>query len=178
MRGCQRGILFAAFVVLSFFSAAAGLAQETSEKFGADQPRWYNLSRYNPMKLFKRPKSANDQLASDGHLEDKLTKQMRLQGFLPAETEMQEVCSNFKELLSCVAVLRLTKSLPVEFTCLKWDVTGIKPKSVVNSCAGPAGAKAMSLEKAIDLLKPAVDYRKEAKDALGKAREDIRDASS
>ncbi|HYL83450.1 MAG TPA: hypothetical protein VE263_04390 [Candidatus Angelobacter sp.] len=178
MRAHQNGVVCAAFAIFSFFSTATGLAQKTPDKSGGDAPRWYNPSRYNPLKLIKREKSANDRLASDGHLEDNLTKQLRLQGILPAETEMQDVCSNFKELTTCVAVLRLTKSLPVEFTCLKWDVTGVKPNHVGDTCAGPAGGKAMSLDKAIDLLKPKVDSRKEAKNALGKAHEDIRDASS
>jgi hypothetical protein len=178
MRARQSGAALAACVVLSIFAPPAVLAQESPDKTGGDSPRWYNPSRYNPLKLLKRAKSANDQLASDGHLEDKLTKQLRLQGILPAETEMQDVCSTFRDLATCIAVLRLTKSLPVEFSCLKWDVTGVKPKSVADSCAGPAGGKAMSLEKAIDLLKPGVDYRKEAKNALGKAHDDIRDASS
>lgn len=154
-------------------------AQDAQNKTGEASLPWYNPKRYNPMKLIKRgPKSANDQLASDGHLEDHLTKQLRLLGILPAEKELQDVCSTFKELASCVAVLRLTHSFQIEFGCLKWDVTGVKPKSVGDSCAGPAGRKAMPLDKALDLLKPDVDARTEAKNALKKAHDDIRDASS
>jgi hypothetical protein len=66
--------------------------------------------------------------------------------------------------------------LKIDFSCLKWDVTGVKPKPVADSCAGPAGGKAMSLYRAIDLLKPDSNARVEAKEALRKARDDIKDA--
>lgn len=166
-------------VALSLLSCVPTVpAQDTQDKSSGDSPRWYNPSRYNPMKLFKHYKSANDQLASDGHLEDKLGKQLRIQGILGEETELQVVCSDFKDLPGCLAVLRLTKSLPVEFSCLKWDVTGVKPKPVADSCAGPAGGKAMRLDKAIDLLKPDAKAAAEADNALKKAHQDIHDASS
>lgn len=137
---------------------------------------WYN--KVNPAKLFKHYKSANDQLASDGHLEDKLSKQLRIQGVLGADRELQDVCSDFKDLPNCVAALRLSVSLPVEFTCLKWNVTGAKPKNATDSCAGPAGGKAMPLDRALDLLKPKLDVKKESSNALRKAHDDIKDAST
>jgi hypothetical protein len=142
---------------------------------GSSTP-WYSPSKYNPMKLVKHYKSANDELASEEHLEDRLTKQLRIQGLLPENKELQAACSDFRDLAHCVAVLRLAHSLQVEFTCLKWNVTGVKPKSVADSCAGPAGGKAMPLNRALDLLKPDVDSNKEASNALKKAHDDIRDA--
>ena len=168
------GIATLAFLL----GGAAAAAQDTQDKSGGDSPRWYNPTRYNPLKLIKRPNSANDQLASDGHLEDNLTKQLRIQGILQPNRELQTVCSEFKDLATCIAVLRLTHSLPVEFTCLKWNVTGVKPKSVADSCAGPAGGKAMHLDRAVDLLKPDIDSKAEAGKALRKAHDDIRDAHS
>jgi hypothetical protein len=60
---------------------------------------------------------------------------------------------------------------------LKWDVTGVKPKSVADSCAGPAGGKAMGLHKAVDLLKPDSNAKTETNNALRRAHEDIKDAS-
>jgi len=156
-------------------------AQETPQKDTQDKSSeksdpWYN--KVNPAKLFKHYKSANDQLASDGHLEDQLSKQLRIQNVLGADRELQDVCSDFKDLPNCVAALRLSVSLPVEFTCLKWNVTGVKPKSAVDSCAGPAGGKAMPLDRALDLLKPNLDVKKESGNALRKAHDDIKDASS
>lgn len=150
--------------------------QDTQEQSSGKSDAWYK--KVNPARLFKHYKSANDQLASDGHLEDKLSKQLRIQKILAADRELQDVCSDFKDLPNCIAVLRLSVSLPLEFTCLKWNVTGVKPKSVADSCAGPAGGKAMLLDRALDLLKPGLDVKKESSNALRKARDDIKDASS
>src|SRR5262249_10876926 len=149
-------------------------AQSNSSK---ESLPWYNPARYNPLKLFKRgAKSANDQLASDGSFEQRLTSQLRQQGFLAANIELQDACSAFRELADCVAVLRLTRMLQIDFGCLKWDVTGVKPKPVADSCAGPPGGKAMRLDRAVDLLKPDSDSKTEAKNALEKARNDVKDA--
>jgi hypothetical protein len=126
----------------------------------------------------KHYKSANDQLASDGHLEDKLSKQLRIQGLLAENEELQALCSDFRDLPNCIAVLRLSHSIPIEFSCLKWNVTGVKPKSVADSCAGPAGGKAMPLDRALDLIKPKLDVKTESSNALKKAHDDIKDASS
>lgn len=177
MRGYEGIIAVAALGML--LGGSKVVAQDSEDKTGSNSPSWYNPAKYNPLKLIKRgAKSANDQLASDGHLEDKLTKQLRILQLLPADKELQDVCSSFRDLTGCVAVLRLTHSLPVEFTCLKWDVTGIKPKPVADSCAGPAGGKAMALDKAVDLLKPDANAKAESKNALKKAQDDIKDAAS
>lgn len=157
---------------------------EKSQEKGSPEPSggnttpWYSPARYNPIKLFKHFKSANDQLASNGQLEDNLSKQLRIQGILGEDKELQAVCSDFKDLPNCIAVLRLSVSVPVEFTCLKWNVTGVKPKTDSDACAGPTGGKAMPLDRALDLLKPKLDARTEAREALKKAHDDIKDASS
>ena len=157
---------------------------EKSQEKGSPEPSggnttpWYNPARYNPIKLFKHFKSANDQLASNGQFEDNLSKQLRIQGILGEDKELQAVCSDFKDLPNCIAVLRLSVSVPVEFTCLKWNVTGVKPKTDSDACAGPSGARAMPLDRALDLLKPKLDARTEAREALKKAHDDIKDASS
>jgi len=150
--------------------------KDTQDKSSGKSDPWYN--KVNPAKLIKHYKSANDQLASDGQLEDNLSKQLRLQGVLGADRELQDVCSDFKDLPNCIAALRLSVSLPVEFTCLKWNVTGAKPKVAADSCAGPAGGKAMPLDRALDLLKPKLDVKTESRNALKKAHDDIKDASS
>lgn len=167
----------AALGVLATATPAA--LQDSQDKTGESSPSWYSPSKYNPIKLIKRgPKSANDELASDERLEDKLAKQLRMLGILPAQKELQEVCSDFRDLASCVAVLRLSRSAGVEFSCLKWNLTGVKPKPAADSCAGPAGGKAMPLDKAFALLKADADSRTEAKNALKKAQDDIKDAKS
>ena len=184
MRG-HRNHLAAAVLVFAL-AAAVVTAQETQEKntrekgtpeqSSGNTTPWYNPARYNPLKLFKHYKSANDQLASNGQLEDKLSKQLRIQGVLGEDKELQAVCSDFKDLPNCIAALRLSVSVPVEFTCLKWNVTGVKPKAAADSCPGPTAGRAMSLDRALDLLKPKLDARTEAREALKKARDDIKDA--
>jgi hypothetical protein len=165
----------ALYFCLASFSASA---QDAKDVPAAPSPRWYNPAKYNPLKFIKRsPKSANDQLAANGDLEARLTHQLQVQGILPQDTNLQEACSTFKELAECVASLRVSRALRIEFSCLKWDVTGVKPRPVADSCAGPAGGKAMSFPRAIDLLKPNSDAKAEASNALRRAREDIKDAS-
>jgi len=181
MRG-HRNHLAAAALVFAL-AAAVVTAQDTQEKGTPEQSSgntapWYNPARYNPLKLFKHYKSANDQLASNGPLEDKLSKQLRIQGVLAEDKELQTVCSDFKDLPNCIAALRLSVSVPVEFSCLKWNVTGVKPKAAADSCAGPTGSRAMPLDRALDLLKPKLDARTEAREALKKAHDDIKDAGS
>jgi len=175
MRGYS--ILVSSTALCFFLGSFPGSAQDTKDASPARSDPWYSPKKYNPAKLFKRdPKSANDQLASNGDLEVKLTHQLQVQEILPQDKNLQEACSDFKYLDECVASLRVSHSLKIEFSCLKWDVTGVKPKPVADSCAGPAGGKAMGLSRAIDLLKPDGNARTETKEALRKARDDIKDA--
>jgi hypothetical protein len=161
-------------ILLGSFSATA---QDAKSSSATESPRWYNPKRYNPLKLINRgPKSANEQLASNSDLEAKLTHQLQVQGILPRDKNLQDLCSAFKYLDECVASLRVSRTLVIDFSCLKWDVTGVKPKPVSDSCAGPSGGKAMSLHRAIDLLKPDSDARGEARNALRRAHDDIKDA--
>lgn len=186
MRG-HRNHLAAAALVFAL-AAAVVTAQDTpgkntqqkatAEQWQGNTTPWYNPTRYNPIKLFKHNKSANEQLASNGQLEDKLSKQLRIQGILAEDNELQAVCSDFKDLPNCIAALRLSISVPVEFSCLKWNVTGVKPHAAADSCAGPTSGRAMPLDRALELLKPKLDVRTEAREALKKAHDDIKDASS
>jgi hypothetical protein len=165
--------------VLCFFPGTLWVpAQDAKQTPSQESLPWYNPKRYNPLKLLRRgPKSANDQLASNGNLEARLTHQLQVQGTLPPGKDLQNACSDFKELADCVASLRVSHTLQINFSCLKWDVTGVKPKPVADSCAGPAGGKAMNLYRSIDLLKPDSDAKSEANNALRRARENIKDAS-
>jgi hypothetical protein len=166
-------------VALCFFLGSFPvLAQETKSASGTQSDHWYNPKRYNPLKLIHRdPKSASDQLSTDGNLELKLTHQLQAQGILPKDKHLLDACSDFKQLADCVASLRVSSTLKIDFSCLKWDVTGVKPKPVADSCAGPAGGKPMGLYRSIDLLKPDSDAKSEARTALRRARENIKDAS-
>jgi hypothetical protein len=170
-------IVLSTVAVCFFLTPFFSLPQGAKDGSSTESPRWYNPTKYNPLKLIKRgPKSANDQLASNGGLETKLTHQLQVQGILPQDKNLQDWCSDFKELAECVASLRVSHTLQVDFSCLKWDVTGVKPKPVADSCAGPAGGKAMGLVRSIDLLKSGSDAKSEARNALRRAHEDIKDA--
>ncbi len=176
------------WIFLFSFSALAQNSQDdkqssssrssSSSSSSSSNPAWYNPSRYNPAKLFKRgAKSANDQLVSNEELEQKLTGQLQAHGVLPKNANLQDVCSNFKTLVGCISTLRASRNVNVDFSCLKWDVTGIKPSSVPDSCAGPSDGKAMSLQNSIELLKPGTDAKGEAANAARNAEHDIKDAS-
>jgi hypothetical protein len=170
-------IVFLHAALCFFLSPLLASARDAKDAPDAQSRRWYNPAKYNPLKLIKRgPKSANDQLAANGDLEARLTHQLQVQGVLPQDTNLQEACSAFKELSECVASLRVSHALRIDFSCLKWDVTGLKPKPVADSCAGPAGGKAMGLHRGIDLLKPDSNAKSEANNALRRAHEDIKDA--
>src|SRR5467141_1417771 len=171
-------IVLASAAFCFFLGTLSGSAQDTKDTSSQESLPWYNPKRYDPLKLIKRdPKSANDQLASNGDLEVKLTHQLQVQEILPQDKNLQEACSDFKYLDECVASLRVSHSLKIEFSCLKWDVTGVKPKPVADSCAGPAGGKAMGLPRSMDLLKPDYNANSESSNALRRAREEIKDAS-
>src|SRR5947209_4233149 len=77
--------------------------KDTEEQSRGNSTPWYNPVKHNPLKLLKHYKSANDQLASNGQLEDKLSKQLRIQGILAEDKELQAVCSDFKDLPNCIA---------------------------------------------------------------------------
>jgi hypothetical protein len=174
----RHSILFSSAVLCFFLGTVSGSAQDAKGKSSQESLPWYNPKRYNPMKLIHRgPKSANDQLASNGNLEARLTHQLQIQGILPQGKDLQDACSTFKELADCIASLRVSRTLQIDFSCLKWDVTGVKPKPVADSCAGPAGRRAMGLYRSIDLLKPDSDAKSETNNALRRARENIKDAS-
>src|SRR5216684_4821391 len=175
MRGYS--IVLSSAALCFFLGSLSATAQHAKETPDAQSPRWYNPKRYNPLKLIHRgPKSANEQLTSNGDLEAKLIHQLQVQGILPQNKNLQDVCSAFKYLDECVASLRISRTLQIDLTCLKWDVTGVKPKPVSDSCAGPAGGKAMPLHRAIDLLKPDSDAGGEARNALRRAHDDVKDA--
>jgi hypothetical protein len=154
-------------------------SSDSSQQDSSSPPAWYNPSKYNPRKLIKRDgKSANDQLASDETLERRLTSQLQAHGVLEKDANLQDKCSTFKSLQTCLAAIRAGKSLQIEFACLKWDVTGVKPANVSDACAGPSDRKAMSFRDSISLLKPAADAKEEAAKALKSAHDDIKDAGS
>ena len=171
--------LFAPALCL-FFCSAAGSAQtpQDDKQSSSSSPRWYSPTRYNPAKLFHRGPTAVEQLASNDELERRLTSQLQAHGVLDKDANLQAICSDFKSLSGCISTLRAGRNLKIDFSCLKWDVTGEKPAPLSESCAGPSDGKAMSLQRAIAVLKPDADARVEATNASNTAQNDIKDANS
>jgi len=171
--------LFAPALCVFFFSAASFAQTPQDDKpSSSSSPRWYNPTRYNPAKLFHRGPTAVEQLASNDELENRLTSQLQAHGVLDNDANLQAICSDFKSLSGCISTLRASRNLKIDFSCLKWDVTGTKPAKVSDSCAGPSDGKAMSLQRAIAVLKPDADARVEAANASNTAQNDIKDANS
>ncbi len=133
---------------------------------------------YNPMKWIKKSPgpTASEQLAANKEEEKKLT--LQLQALLPPRTTLKDACATFKSLDDCVAALHVSRNLKIKFNCLKWDLTAARPNGDVKSCEAPPRDRALTLNKAIRMLKPDADAKAEAKSAERRAREDIKDASS
>ena len=172
--------LFALALCVLFCSVVAGSAgtPQDDKQSSSSSPRWYNPTRYNPVKLFHRGPTAVEQLASNDELERRLTNQLQAHGVLDNDANLQAICSDFKSLSGCISTLRASRKLKIDFSCLKWDVTGTKPAKVSDSCPGPSDGKAMSLQRAIAVLKPDADARVEATNASNTAQNDIKDANS
>ncbi len=114
MRGYS--IVLSSAALCFFLHTLSAPAQDAKSPPAEESPRWYNPKRYNPLKLINRgPKSANDQLASNGDLEVKVTHQLQVQGILPQGKDLQDVCSSFKYLDECLASLRVSRTLQIDF---------------------------------------------------------------
>ncbi len=128
MRGYS--IVLSSAALCFFLHTLSAPAQDAKSPPAAESPRWYNPKRYNPLKLINRgPKSANDQLASNGDLEVKVTHQLQVQGILPQGKDLQDVCSSFKYLDECLASLRVSRTLQIDFAPVPraakpWPFTG------------------------------------------------------
>jgi hypothetical protein len=133
---------------------------------------------YNPIKWIKKGPgpTASEQLAANREEEKKLT--LQLQALLPSRTTLKDACTAFKGLDDCIAALHVSRNLKIKFSCLKWDLTAVRPGGDVKSCEAPPRDRALTLSKAIRLLSPDADAKAEAKSAERRAREDIKDASS
>ena len=133
---------------------------------------------YNPIKWIKKgpAPTATQELKANAEEERKLT--LQLQALLPPRTTLLDACSGFKALDECVAALHVSRNSNIKFNCLKWDMTGVRPAGDVKTCEAPPRDRALPLEKAIRFVNDQVDARGQAKSALRRAREDIKDASS
>jgi hypothetical protein len=133
---------------------------------------------YNPIKWIKKgpPPTATQELKANADEERKLT--LQLQALLPPRTSLLVACTEFRTLDDCVAALHVSRNANIKFNCLKWDMTAVRPSGDVKACEAPPRDKALPLDKAIRFISQDVDARAQAKSALRRAREDIKDAGS
>ncbi len=156
-------------------AAAQGPAGAGSE--GVHAPHAPHL--HNPIKWpFKGSKSASEQLAANSALDQRLTSKLQSQGLLPKNTDLKDACSSFKNLGQCIAAIHVSHNLGLNFDCVKWNLTAVKPDADTSSCARPAKGKAMSLGEAIRALRPDVDAKLEANNAEKEADKDLKEAKS
>jgi len=85
----------------------------------------------------------------------------KLQSLLPAGTDLQGAAAGFKNLGQFVAAIHVSNNLGIPFDQLKEKMVGGE-----------------SLGKAIQVLKPDVDAKAEAKKAQKQAKQDIRESES
>lgn len=131
----------------------------------------------NPIKWVKKgPKSASDTLDAKAEQDKKLTASLQSQGVLAANMDAKEACANFNALAECVAALHATKNLGLDWNCLKSNLTGVQTSADMSGCKGPAGTKAISLTKAIQILKPEANAKSETKNAENQAKSDLKAA--
>ena len=129
----------------------------------------------NPIKWVK--KDSKKSADSRSEIESKLTPKLQAQGLLTAKANLSDTCSQFVALNECVASLHASKSLEIDFNCLRADVTGVFSNVDLSGCKGPIGDKAQSLAKAIHLLKPDADAKGAARDAERQAKDDLKEVS-
>ena len=128
----------------------------------------------NPIKWVKKDSKPSADSRSD--IEKKLTPKLQAQGLLAANSNATDVCSTFTSLDDCVASLHASRNLGIDFNCVRADVTGVFTNVDLSGCKGPVGEKAQDLSKAIHMLKPDADAKKEAKNAEKQAKDDLREA--
>ncbi len=101
------------------------------------------------------PKTASQQLANNTHLAGKL------QGLLPAGTNLQQASQGFKNLGQFVAAVHVSHNLGIPFDQLRAKMTGSSHES---------------LGKAIQELKPDADSKTESKKANKQAKDDMKES--
>jgi len=174
-------VLMAAVAMLSVTYGAGGAAAQGPAGAGASSAASGSSNAggghsLNPIKWVKKdPKPTSDAKTEQ---DQKLTANLQAQGVLSANIDAKAACDNFKALEECVATLHVSKNLGLDFNCLKSNVTGVQTSADMSSCKETGGDKAISLSKAIHLMKPDADAKGEAKNAEKQAKDDLKAAGA
>ena len=125
----------------------------------------------NPVKWVKKDSKKTVDANSDR--DKQLTSRLQARGLVPANADLADTCAGFKSMRDCLAAIHASHNAKVNFTCLKWDMTGVQPKADVSSCGTP-GSGGMSLREGIQLLNPDANAKAEAKVAEKQAHQDLK----
>ena len=125
----------------------------------------------NPIKWVKKDSKKTVDANSDR--DKQLTSRLQARGLVPANADLADTCAGFKSMSECLAAIHASHNAKVNFTCLKWDMTGVQPKADVSSCGTP-GSGGMRLREGIQLLNPDANAKVEAKVAEKQAHNDLK----
>jgi opacity protein-like surface antigen len=168
-----------AILVLSGFAAACPAAAQGPAGNGAAKAAGNGSSShsYNPTKWFgKKDNKAAANMPVD-ELDQKLEPRLRAAQVLAPDASLKDVCNNFVERVDCIAALRATHNLGLNFNCVKASMTGVRTDADASSCRMPTDDKPLNLTKTIRLLKSDADAKSAAKEAETAAREDVKNAT-
>jgi len=151
-------------------AAAQGPAGAGASAAAQDTPH-----SLNPIKWVKKDsKNSTDAAGNRSEVEKKLTPSLQAQGVLPTNATATDACAPFKTLDGCLAALHASHNLGVDFNCLRAEVTGVHLAADMSGCKVADGEKALSLNKAIQQLKPDANAKQAAKDAEQQAKDDLK----
>jgi len=170
-------VLGVALLFLTGRAAAQGPAGAGAAEAAAQSTSSHS---YNPTKWFGR-KDAKTRAAASvpvEQLDQKLEPKLRAAGVLGANAPLKNACQNFIERVDCVAALRASKSLGLNFVCVKASMTGVRTDVDASSCHMPSDDNPLNLMKTIRFLKSDADAKNAAKEAETAAREDLADAAA
>ncbi len=129
----------------------------------------------NPMKWMKKDsKNSADSPGNRSDAEKKLTPALQAQRVLPTNLTATAACEPFISLDGCLATLRASHNLGLDFLCLRAEVTGVHTTADVSGCKIADGEKAQGLSSAIHQLKPEVNAKQATKDAEQQAKDDLK----
>ena len=168
----------AILVITAFAAASPVVAQGPAGNGAAEAAGNGSSSRsYNPTKWFAKKDKAGASMPID-ELDQRLEAKLRAAQVLAPDVSLKDVCNNFVERVDCIAALRATHSLSLNFKCVKASMTGVRTDADASSCRMPADDKPLNLSKTIHLLKSDADAKSAAKEAETAAREDVKNALS
>ena len=168
-------------VAVGFLLSAVSASAQAPAGVGADGAAQSSSTphSYNPIKWVKKDSHTTNASADANTVRNaKLTSRLQMQGLLATDASLDDTCSAMKGLGECVAALHVGRNLGLDFSCLKWKLTGIQGSAKISSCMTSSSGKAMTLVQAIHTLKPGANAAKEAKNAERQSAADLREARS